>query len=322
MEREDDSSSRGQSTAEGGVDERAASVEGASGPRYGDVVQSGRAEDDGTGTREGGAPRSDVATVERVIRRATKLQIARSGRNKAGEEGLTDTDILRIGEELGLDSVNVRQALLDVRADRARPKRKADKSLTTRLFGQRHVRGSRTINRPAEQVQRLLESHLADKECLAEVKRSSGASVWVPATGLATKIQRGLNLGRRAYILSKSQELTLSVAALDEETCLVTLTADIANLRRERAAGLSIGSAFVLMPTISILLAWPLGLPVELSILAGAGGAGTSAVSTTRVAVRNQRIQMQAAINGLLDRLEAGVPLEEPRASFQERFLK
>ncbi len=278
--------------------------------------------DHGTGEKQTSImPISDVATVERVIRRATKLQMARSGKSSADEQGLSDDDIIRIGEELGLDASNVRQAMLEVRAHRARPKKRTETGLSRRLFGTRYVRSSRPIEKPAAEVQRLLEGHLGDKECLAEVRRSPGNSVWVPATGLATKIQRGLNLGRRAYILSKAQELTLSVAALDEDSSLVTLTADIGNLRRERATGWSIGSTIIVTPAGAVILTL-LGLPVELSILAGASGAGATAVSATRVAVRNQRVQMQAALDGLLERLAAGAPLEEPRGSFHERFLR
>ncbi len=263
------------------------------------------ATEDGSMQSHGRPTWADIATVEQVIRRATKLQLRKAPGPDAQPQRFDDAEILRIGEELGLEPASLRQALLEVRSEQVRPLIPAERGAASRLLGERYVRTGGTVPGPAEEVQRTLETHLYEVECLAKVRGTPGASVWEPATGLATRIQRSLNIGKRAYVLARTQEVLLQAAAVDDEHTLVTLTADLGNLRKERAIAWTAGSAFLLAPASFILLLL-LGVPLEISLLGGATGAGAAAISGAKRAMVRQRARVRAALDGILDKLRRG----------------
>jgi hypothetical protein len=258
----------------------------------------------------------DMATLEQVIHRATELQIA-SPAPGAEVEGLTEAELLQVAEDIGLEPRFVRQALRETRAEAVRPEVPIDKGVLARIYGERFVRASRTVPGKASALQTRLEFHLRDAESLTELQRRPGRSVWTPAQGLASRIQRGLNIGRRAYLLARAEKVQLSVMAVDDETSVVTLVVDVGNLRARQAQGWAAASAFLLAPG-TFLATWLMGLPPEFAAVTGVTVGGATAITAGRVGTQQDRHRMQMVVDGLLDRLERGEALESLRPSWRD----
>lgn len=266
-----------------------------------------------------GAPPASVPSsdLERVIRRASELQSA------AGEERtefLDADEIVRIGGEVGLEPRHVRQALAEVRADALLPEPPAGGLLSGRLWGSALVRGSRVVPGTPSAVQGRVEEHFRERESLREVRRRRGRSVWEPSSSILSKMERGLDLGGRGYLLADTRRVELAVVGLEEGWSLATITADLGNLRARHVAGWFGGSLpFFGLAAVALILttAFP---PVGAGLLAVGASAGAAAAGPgLTFARRRQRIEM--AVAGLLDRLESGGPLDASGPGWREKLL-
>lgn len=251
------------------------------------------------------------------MRRAAELQFAAGGE---GAGALDEAELVRIGEEVGLDARYVRQALAERRAAALVPTMPTERALPTRLWGSAVVRESRVAPGARDEVLRKVEVFFRERESLRQVRDRPGRSLWEPASDLWSHLQRGLDFGGRGYNLAKAKGVALSVEQLEPGRSLVTLTVDLRNQRAEHAAGWLLGLA---LPA-GILSAAGLVLGAEAPVflaapLAGAAtlGAGSWAAART---FRRRRERVRLALQGLLDRLEQGLPLETPRRSFWERL--
>jgi hypothetical protein len=273
------------------------------GPRHGEILPP-----------EGSIP---SAELERVIRRAAELQ---SAAGEARTEVLDAGEILRIGREVGLDERHVRQALAEVQADALLPEPPRESALALRLWGEAHVRATRTVPGSPSVVQSRVESHFRDRESLAEVRRRPGRSLWRPSTGLASKVQRTFDLSGRSYDLAEVRQIELAVTGLEADWSLVTLTADLTNRRASFVGGWLTGSVcgYGLLAVATVLsFALPPALPIA---VAGGAAVGTT-VWGAGFNLRRQRASVALAMEGLLDRLEQGGPLEPRRPSLRDKFL-
>ena len=93
--------------------------------------------------------------LERVIRRAAELQ---SREGESPEFALDETEVVRIGEEVGLSPRHVRQALADLRAESLLPDLPNETSLAARLWGPGLVRESRVVLGDASAGEAKLET--------------------------------------------------------------------------------------------------------------------------------------------------------------------
>lgn len=94
--------------------------------------------------------------LEAVIRRAVELQAGNSART---EEGVSEVEVVRIGEELGLDPTTVRRAMAEVRG---RPVE--ERGALVKLVGVGTVRAARVLRRPAASTGLLLDRYLRETE--------------------------------------------------------------------------------------------------------------------------------------------------------------
>lgn len=247
-----------------------------------------------------------------MIRRASDLQL-RGGTAEAGGL-LDDAEVVRIGEEVGLEPRFVRRALAEVRADSLVPEAPREASLPARLWGPGLVRATRVVPGDASEVTAALEAHLRDRELLKPVRRQPGRSLWEPAGGLLHTMKRAMDVGGHGYALAKARNVELAVEGLEPGWSLVTLTGDLRNERAGAALGFHLAGIAVTVP-VGILLTATGGpeLPVAVGTgLAGGAGIGAATWATAARYARSRR-RTRLALEGLLDRLELGEPLSPPR---------
>lgn len=302
-----------------GGDSAASGGRGASGGGTGH--RSGRGEDGADASHRSRAPGSDADLpadrLEHVIRRAAELQHA------AGEgspDTLSGDEVVRIGREVGLEPQHVRRALAEQRAESMLPDLPEDR-LPLQWLGSGIVRGSRAVPGDRRGVQEKVEEHFRTRESLRAVRRRPGRSLWEPAGGLMSKMQRTLDVGGRGYELAEARSVELSVSQLEEGWSLVALTVDARNLRSQHGVNWVAGSSAVWLFGFAVL-EMGLGLPAVLSGPLAAAGTAGSAAAGGRWSFGKKRRRLRLVVSGLLDRLEQGGDLEPDRPpGWQERLL-
>lgn len=250
--------------------------------------------------------------LEAVIRRAAELEAEAGSRVPELSEG----DVVRIAEEVGLSEVSVRRALAERRAG-ATGGLLMDRGWASRLCGPGLVTATRTLDRPSEEVREEIERHFREDESLRLVRRTRGSSLWEPDSGVIASIVRSVDLLGSGYQLAKkSQALELSVVPLDESSCQVTLTADLGKERSGWFWGLGIGMGGALTTGAGIFIA---GLPSLPDIVAlGSPALLALTVGIARQAYMRAVEKMRLILDGFLDRLEHDEPLRSPRPSWRD----
>lgn len=290
-------------------------------PRRGADPAPGETEREAVARPAGWAPGRAVSPteLERVIRRASDLQF-RSGASDAGL--LDEEELLRIGEEVGLDPRYVRQALAEVHADSLVPALPEESALAAKLWGSGVVRASRVVPGGAVEVEAELEAYLREREVLTRVRSRPGRSLWEPAGGLWSTMRRTLDVGGHGYELAKARNLEVRVETLEPGFTLVTLTADLRNERKSIAAGWYAGLTMAAGPVAIALLA---AVGVDALTVLGAGALATSALGGATAATerhfRRRAERMELILQGVLDRLEQGERLVPTRPSWKDRLL-
>lgn len=247
----------------------------------------------------------NAAEFETVIRRATELQL---GADRV-PDSLNDAEVLRIGEEVGLEGRHVRQALAELRAADLLPARPRDTGLAARLWGEASVQASRVVPGDPHEVFRALEGYLRHREALTPLRDQADRQVWEPASDLASKLQRSFDFSGHGYELARARRIEVSVEGLEPGRSLVTVTADLGNQRAGHAAGW-------LIPASAVGLGTALGMhfgeavPILLSMPAGLGPAAALGSFAARRSYRKRRDRVETKIQGVLDRLEQGLSLQ------------
>lgn len=277
----------------------------------------------GEGSGRAGGPPVLSSELERVIRRATELQQGPDGDpggGGGGDEPLSEAEIVRIGREVGLEPRHVRRALAEVRAESLLPEPPEDDGLPHRLWGDAFARASRAVPGDPEEVRERVERHFRERESLQAIRSRPGRSLWEPAGGLVSKMQRALDVGGRGYELAEARRVELTVTGLESGWSLVTVTADLRNVRAEHATGWTAGAAALGFPALVVATA-AVGLPLELAAPLVAGGAGGASALGARRTTGKRRRRVELVLEGLLDRLESGESLGPDRSDWRDRLL-
>ena len=232
--------------------------------------------------------------LERIIQRAAELQ---AGEHDIGE-GLTDTELLSLGQDVGIPARHLRQALLEERTRALVPERRGPIAW---LAGPERLSAQRVVPGDSGGVQRSLGAWMEQYELLQMKRRYPDRISWEPKVGAFASIQRALGAGGRRFALARAAEVAGQVTPLETDFCHVQLVADVSNLRRQRLgiAGALVGTgaaatgAFLAMAVLAPF-AW--GPVVVL---------GAAAVAALR-AHRGQYEQVQIGLEQVLDRLERG----------------
>lgn len=258
--------------------------------------------------------------LERVILRASDLQFRRS-RPASGE--LRAGEVVQIGAEVGIEERYIRQALAEIETASLVPAAPPDEGLARRIAGSAIVSTSRVVPGSPAEVEANLESYLRHEELLRQVRSRSGGSRWEPGTGLVHQIRRSLDVGGRRYTLARARDLRIRVAALETGWSLVTLTADIGNLRAGRLAGWFTGLGLAgAAGGFGLFMATGGGALPLLGGLAILSGFATLATASARAGLRKAGQRTTLALEGLLDRLERGENLRNEEEPWHRKLLR
>jgi len=272
-------------------------------------------EDDRTPESLGPGEMLSSAQLERVIQRAAELQTSRENI----PDRLDDAEVMRIGEEVGLESQHVHRALLELRAEALVPAGKSESALSVRLWGTGHVQASRVVPGDVHEVQDELGGYLRSAESLRPVRDRPGLSIWEPASDLGSQLKRSLDFGGHGFELAKARRVEMVIQQLESGRSLVTLSADLTNQRAAHAAEWMVGLSVVgAGATVALVLA--AGLPVLLVAPLAAGMTLAGGLAGSDQTFRKRRDRVELTMHGLLDRLERGGSLPWSKPSIAEKI--
>lgn len=248
---------------------------------------------------------------EAVIRRAAELQAR--GLESPDAEAMSETEVLRIGREIGISPVHVRQALAETTTGDAHPA-----GLGERMFGPAWVAASRAVPGDPDSVLATLDEYMIRRERLAPVRRFGDRTVYEKARGM--DLARMLSAAQDAFTstaqplvgagfpLRKASAVEVQVRPLEEGYSYLTLAADLKNYRATAAGVGTLGGGGLGLSVAAVLgiavdpMAAILGAPIVAGALWG------SRAVHFRVADR-ARLHLEA----LLDCVERGEPLVRGR---------
>jgi len=244
--------------------------------------------------------------LERIIQRAAELQ---AGERDIGD-GLTETEMLALGKDVGIPGRYLKQAMLE---ERTRLLERSPDAFSfagpARLTAQRVVPGDRGA------VERALTGWMEEEELLRVKRRFPDGASWEPQVGFFVSMRRGFKAGGRSFDLSHSKEVIGQVTQLESGFCHVRLTADVRNLRAQH-----IGGAATLVGTgaVGTAIALVLGVLAPVAVLPVVVLSLAAIPALAHQRVQNEKIQV--ALEQVLDRLEHGEiradhVLPGPRAS-------
>ncbi len=251
-------------------------------------------------------PRIDRAALERIIQRAAELQAS----ERDIGEGLTETELLALGAEVGIPEGYLRQAMTEEQFRVGVPR---GPGTLDWLVGPAYVSAVRTIARPADETEGGLQRWFAEGELLTVKRRYPDHTAWEPYRGAIATLKRSLGSGGRSYVLARAREVAAYVAPVDAKRCHIRLMADISNGRRAHltnAATLTVGGAAATTIGIILGVAVPVaGAAVVLGALGGIAAARSRLGDVERT---------QVALEQVLDRAEHG-EFEPSRAQNRSR---
>ncbi len=249
-----------------------------------------------------------------VIRRAAELAASDS---ESVEGALSEGELFRIARDVGLSERHVRRALSEVRAG------VSGHGPLDRIFGPVFLQASRVVPGTPRELAAKLDDFLAGTQLLQPVRRGANILQYRAALDWASQLARTASFTSMKYFVASAKSVEVHLEAVDEERTFVELVVD-PGTRGDSILGGTLGGGAA---GVGLGIAAGVSLAAApLIVAAGAGvalGAGVASVIAYAVGVRHKRkvADVQAEVEGILDRLEAGESLEPPPASWR-RWVK
>ncbi len=244
-----------------------------------------------TGSRP--APDLPRAALERVLLRAAELHTAQGDL----PEVMTEQDLLKLADEVGISALAVRQALAEERMRVTLPE---ERGVMAALAGPAGFTASRVVPGLAKDVLARIDGALDRDENLTERRRFPDRIVWGPRGGFAGAVRGLVRLDGRGFPLTKADEVSATVLQVEPGRVHVRIEASMATRRsnalRNGLFGVLGGGAIA-----ATLLAMSVMAPV--AIVAGAVVAASAPVLARRN-YRRDAGATQLTIEQTLDRLE------------------
>ncbi len=232
--------------------------------------------------------------LERIIQRAAELQ---AGERDIGE-GLTEADVLALGQDVGIPTRYLRQALLE---EQTRSVVTGGTGLFAWLTGPSLLTAERVVPGDRGAVERALTVWMEREESLQVKRRYADRTTWEPRVGAFASIQRALGAGGKTFALARATEVGGQVTQLETGFCHVRLVADVRGERARRLWGAALlvlwGAVLAgVLPALGALAPWA-AIPTAV--------AWAAALAVARRHRReNERIQV--GLEQVLDRVEHG----------------
>jgi hypothetical protein len=239
-------------------------------------------------------PRIDRAALERIVKRAAELH----AQEREIGEGLTEHQLMELGQEVGIPTPYLQRALMEERTRNVAP---AQGGFGVWLAGPRSVAAARTIPGTRSAVETALQHWMTQGELLQVKRRFPDGTSWERQEGAFASLKRSLGLGGRRYVLAQASEVVSRAVTLDDSRVYVQLVADLSRSFREYLTGSSvIGGGGAVATGVAFTLGFlpPFAaVPVLLAIPAA------FALARSR---RTDVERCQVALEQVLDRLQHG----------------
>jgi hypothetical protein len=224
----------------------------------------------------------DRQALERVLARAAELQGA--GAIAESSDLISESQLLDIGNEVGLSAATINQALAE---ERTRVNVPEERGLIAQIAGAGFATATRTVPGTQRDVLATIDAWMQREECLQVQRRFADRITWEPQRGLFGKIRRTVNIGGRGYYLMDAGQVSATVLPVDGSRVVVRLDADIHSSRAKRVGmgGVlaTIGAAAGGVLGLGLVVAHlPLIIAAGAAMLPFAGGGGAAAQRARR----------------------------------------
>lgn len=254
--------------------------------------------------------------LQLVIRRAAELYTEEAD----ADEQLSETEVLRIADELGLPGRHVRQALYEL------PRNRGELAWVDRWIGPPSVVGTRVVpGVPAAVVDRL-EDYLVTREFLQVLRRQGEKVAFSQAEDAISNVARAVRRPQRQWQIARARRVLVEARPIPDGESHVRMELDVGNRRRSAVTGGLVGGALIGLPLAAGAFfpvghivfdiagdaaGYAAGLAAGAAAFTASVGAGVAvARSRFRARVEDARLEVAA----LLDRLEGGRALDPPPA--------
>src|SRR5437868_4679256 len=246
----------------------------------------------------------DRQALERVLARAAELQGASA--LPESSDLISESQLLDIGNEVGLSPATLNQALAE---ERTRINVPEERGVVAQVAGAGFATATRTVPGNPRDVLATIDSWMQRDECLQVQRRFSDRITWEPQRGLFGKLRRPVNVSGRGYYLMDAGQVSATVLPVDSSRVVVRLDADIhASRARRVGAGSFVGAmgaaASGVLGLGLVVAHLPLFIAAGAAVLPFAG----STFAAYKVARTHRGIlsSVQLALEQILDRLEHG----------------
>lgn len=259
------------------------------------------------------APRAEAtiarAALERVLARATELQ--GTGADIADGESISESRLLEVAREVGIDPNHVRQALAE---ERARGQfAEQDTGVLLDAMGPGAVHAQRAVPVPGNEVHARLDSWMPRMESMALRRRLPERVSWEPRKHALGNALRVMTSGNRAELVHADQVIA-TVTPVDEKRSVVRFDVELNGMRRSRrnlALGLGVfanGAAFlgVAVPVLTLIPNTEAAATGVAMLGALQAGAGYGLWRALRNSYRRTLSRVQLRVEQMLDELEQG----------------
>lgn len=291
------------------------------------MADEGRTDGARTAVSTSAPPRVDAmiarSGLERVLARATELQ----GAVGDAPEAISESRLLEIAREVGIDPNHVRQAMAEERARGSFVE--TERGFLLDSMGGSHVDGQRAVPGSAADVQSRLESWMPRMESMAVRRKLPQRVSWEPRRTALGNALRVMSSGNRAELV-RADQVIATVTPVDEAKSVVRFDVELSGLRRTQrnlavALGVVANAAAFTMVSVPVLFIAS-GSPNEGVMLGGLAtlgavqaGAGWALFRGLRNSYRRTVARVQLRVEQMLDELESGGMREPPSLLKQVR---
>jgi len=245
-----------------------------------------------------------------VIRRATELALHDT---EAGE--LSESELYRIAREVGVPDRHVRRALSEMRAG------EVGGGTLDQLFGPEIVRASRVVMGSPRELAERIDRFLVAGRLLQPLRRGSGILQYRPAVDWISQVARAASATSRRYYVASAKAVEVRLVETDPGETLVEFEVDPGTRNDAMGGALFGGGVLGLGGGIAAGVGLATVAPVALAVIAGTTVGGVAlGVTTVAVGRSHQKkvSDVRSEVEGILDQLELGEPLEPPPPSWRE----
>jgi len=249
---------------------------------------------------------------DEVIRRAAEIAVAEPD---GGDSGLTERDLFRIAQEVGLDDRHVRKALVQVRSSPP-----TGRGPVAALYGPDFVVVSRTVPGNREELGRKIDEFMVAGQLLQAVRKGTSVLLYRPAVDWASQIARAASSTSRKYYVASAKRVEVRFEPMGAGRTVGEIEVEPGTRDDYMGGGIIGGLGGGTGTGVGVGLVVAAVAPAALAVAAGValGSAVMGGLCwITGFYHKRRLLEVRAEIEGILDRLETGESLDPPPSSWR-----